>query len=96
MQIVAPIDDALLDPIKRIAEAHRHELGFHTRASFVESVARKELLVTLLDRRPVGFTRFHHTRRQTTTLRELATAKAAAAVAHRAGLPDTGNPTCQP
>jgi hypothetical protein len=58
MQIVAPTDDALLDPINRIAEAHRHELGFPTRASFVESVPRKELLVALLDGRPVGFTRF--------------------------------------
>jgi ribosomal protein S18 acetylase RimI-like enzyme len=70
---VAPADGSLLDAIKGITDAHRHELGFHTRASLLESVARKELLVALLEGRPVGFTRFHHTRRRYTTLQEIAT-----------------------
>jgi hypothetical protein len=47
MKIVAPTDDRFLDEVKQLADAHRHELGFHTRASFQESIARKELLVAL-------------------------------------------------
>jgi ribosomal protein S18 acetylase RimI-like enzyme len=60
-----------IDAIKCIADECRAELGFHTRASFAESLHRNELLVAQLSGRVVGFLRFHHARVGHTTLREV-------------------------
>jgi len=61
-----------IDAVKVIADQNRDELGFHTRLSFAESVARAELLVATLEGHPAGFLRFHHTKAGHTTLREVA------------------------
>jgi ribosomal protein S18 acetylase RimI-like enzyme len=65
-----------VDAVKSIADAYRAELGFHTRQSFLESLARRELLVARAEGRIVGFLRFHHTRAGHTTLQEIATCAA--------------------
>jgi len=71
--IIQPTDTSIVEVIKRLADAHRVELGFHTRQSFVESLARRELLVAMVDGQPVGFARYHHTRNGYTTLQEIVT-----------------------
>ena len=68
---VRPPHETDIDAIKCIADECRAELGFHTRASFVESLHRNELLVAQLSGRVVGFLRFRHTRAGHTTRREV-------------------------
>lgn len=63
-----------IDGVKVIADQNRAELGFHTRQSFIESVAKAELLVAIFDGQLAGFLRFHYTRAGHATLREVATA----------------------
>ena len=65
-------DPAVIDAIKRIADQHRTELGFHTRQAYVDSFNKGELLIAKRTDEVVGFTRFHHRRDHRTTLYEIA------------------------
>lgn len=65
-------DEATISAIKQIADAHREELGFHARQTFVESIAKGELFVAKIEGHVCGFVRFHHRRDMATTLYEIA------------------------
>ena len=62
-----------VDFVKRIADQHRAELGFHARQAYIDSLSKGELLIAKIDDRIVGFTRYHHRRDNRTTLYEIAT-----------------------
>ena len=64
-------DLSVIDAVKRIAEQHRPELGFHARQAYVDSLNKGELLIAQNDR-VVGFARYHHRRDNRTTLYEIA------------------------
>ena len=61
-----------IDDVKRIADQHRAELGFHARQAYVDSLNKGELLIAKIDNQIVGFTRYHHRRDNRTTLYEIA------------------------
>lgn len=61
-----------VDDVKRIADQHRAELGFHARQAYVDSLSKGELLIAKIDDQIVGFTRYHHRRDNRTTLYEIA------------------------
>ena len=61
-----------VDNVKRIADQHRAELGFHARQAYVDSLSKGELLIAKIDDQIVGFTRYHHRRDNQTTLYEIA------------------------
>ena len=61
-----------IDDVKRIADQHRAELGFHARQAYVDSLSKRELLIAKIDDQIVGFTRYHHRRDNRTTLYEIA------------------------
>jgi GNAT superfamily N-acetyltransferase len=62
-----------VDAVKRIADEHRAELGFHARQAYVDSLNKGELLIAKIDGQIVGFARYHHRRDNRTTLYEIAT-----------------------
>ncbi len=64
------LDD--IDQIKRIADAHKKELGFVRRPSLLESISRSELLVAKLDSAVVGFVEYRHRKDGQTTLYNIA------------------------
>lgn len=57
-----------LDVIKRIADAHRNELGFIRRPALLQSIEREEVFVAVTETDLVGFVEYHHRRDQQTTL----------------------------
>jgi len=57
-----------LDTIKKIADAHKHELGFVLRPALARSIEREELLVAENTNGVIGFVDFHHRRDKQTTL----------------------------
>ncbi len=61
-----------VDVVKRIADQHRAELGFHARQAYVDSLNKGELLIAKIADQIVGFTRYHHRRDNRTTLYEIA------------------------
>lgn len=61
-----------VDVVKRIADQHRAELGFHARQAYVDSLNKNELLIAKKANQIVGFTRYHHRRDNRTTLYEIA------------------------
>lgn len=69
----AELDD--LGPIKALADAHRHELGFVMRPALVRSIERNELLVAVDDTYVIGFLEYHHRRDSQTTLYHIAVSK---------------------
>jgi ribosomal protein S18 acetylase RimI-like enzyme len=63
--------------VKIVADAQRDELGFIARQSFEESAAKGELLIAVshdIEKRVLGFVRFHRRRDSTATIYEIATA----------------------
>lgn len=73
VKIAAADGERIIDSVKRLADSHRDELGFHTRQSYLESRERNELLVARLGSRVVGFVRFHKRRDRAATTYEIAT-----------------------
>ncbi len=73
LKIAAADGDRTIDAVKRLADGHRDELGFHTRQSYLESRQRNELLVARLGSRVVGFVRYHKRRDRAATIYEVAT-----------------------
>lgn len=71
--VTNPVDLGIVDAVKRLADLHRDELGFHTRESYVESIQRGELVVARCGRRVAGFVRFHKRRDRAATIYEIAT-----------------------
>ncbi len=71
--VTTPMDVGLVDTVKRLADLHRDELGFHTRQAYLESLRRGELLVALVDQQLAGFVRFHKRRDQVATIYEIVT-----------------------
>lgn len=65
-------DLSVIDAVKRIADQHRPELGFHTRQAYADSVNKGELLIAKRATQVVGFARYHHRRDNRTTLYEIA------------------------
>ena len=61
-----------VNDVKRIADQHRAELGFHARQAYVDSLNKGELLIAKKADQIVGFTRYHHRRDNRTTLYEIA------------------------
>lgn len=61
-----------LDTIKRLADAHRNELGFVMRPALERSIERRELLVASEDNGITGFVEYHHRRDRQTTLYHIA------------------------
>ena len=61
-----------VDDVKRIADQHRVELGFHAHQAYMDSFSKRELLIAKIDNQIVGFTRYHHRRDNRTTLYEIA------------------------
>ena len=57
-----------IDAIKKIADAHRRELGFVRRPSLVKSIEQQEVFVAQNGNGLVGFMEFHHRRDLQTTL----------------------------
>lgn len=59
--------------IKRIADAHKHELGFVMRPAIIESITASSLLVARIVGRGgiKGFVRYHHRRDQVTKIYEI-------------------------
>ncbi len=62
----------IIDAVKRVADQHRPELGFHTRQAYVDSLNKGELLIAKRAAEVVGFVRYHHRRDNRTTLYEIA------------------------
>jgi GNAT superfamily N-acetyltransferase len=72
--ISKPTGHGVITAVKALADSHRDELGFHTRQSYVDSIHQSELIVATLERRVVGFVRFHKRRDHVATIYEIATA----------------------
>lgn len=64
-----PVD---IDAIKRIADAHRNELGFLRRPSLLEAINRSEMFVARKNGNIVGFVEYRHRRDTQTTLYNIA------------------------
>lgn len=64
-----------IEAIKQIADSNRNELGFHPRQTFLESQAKKELLIAKERNEIIGFVRYHHRKDKITTLYEIASHK---------------------
>jgi len=62
----ASLSDA--DAIKRLADAHRHELGFVRHPAIIESISRNELIVAYNSSGIIGFIEYHHRQDVQTTL----------------------------
>jgi GNAT superfamily N-acetyltransferase len=60
-----------LHQIKRLADSHRHELGFVLLPALAKSIGRDELLVAVNSSALVGFVEYHHRRDAQTTLYHL-------------------------
>lgn len=56
------------DAVKRLADAHRYELGFIRRPTIIESINRNELIVAHNSNGIVGFVEYHHRRDSQTSL----------------------------
>jgi GNAT superfamily N-acetyltransferase len=72
--ISKPTGQGVIPAVKLLADSHRDELGFHTQQSYLDSLRQGELIVATLDRRVVGFVRFHKRRDHAATIYEIATA----------------------
>jgi len=57
-----------IDAIKRLADAHKHELGFLRRPSLMEAIDRQGLLLAQNKIGIIGFVEYRHRRDQQTTL----------------------------
>jgi N-acetylglutamate synthase-like GNAT family acetyltransferase len=57
-----------IDAIKRLADTHKHELGFLRRPALLEAISRQELLVAQNDLGIIGFVEYRHRKDQQTTL----------------------------
>lgn len=66
--IVRPAAPDDLPAIKRLADAHRHELGFVLLPSLREQIERSEMLVAELDGAVVAFVDYHRRRDGQVTL----------------------------
>jgi ribosomal protein S18 acetylase RimI-like enzyme len=60
-----------IDSIKKIADAHRNELGFVRRPALLEAIGRSEILVAKKNGSSVGFVEYRHRRDQQTTLHNI-------------------------
>jgi N-acetylglutamate synthase-like GNAT family acetyltransferase len=60
-----------LDEVKRLADSHKHELGFVLRPALAKSIGRDELLVAANRSVLAGFVEYHHRRDAQTTLYHL-------------------------
>jgi len=65
---VRPASSADLDAVKKIADAHKYELGFVLRPALANSIDRGELFVAENAAGVIGFVDFHHRRDEQTTL----------------------------
>lgn len=61
----ATLDDVV--DVKKIADQHRHALGFLPKPVFSDSVKRHSLLVAVSEGHLVGFVRYNHRKRGTET-----------------------------
>ncbi len=61
-----------LDELKRLADAHKHELGFVLRPALARSITRGEVLVAENSAGLIGFVEYHHRRDEQTTLYHIA------------------------
>jgi ribosomal protein S18 acetylase RimI-like enzyme len=68
--IKATPDD--IDEIKRIADAHRRELGFVRRPSLLEAIDRSEVLIAKQNGSILGFVEYRHRKDEQTTLHNIA------------------------
>lgn len=57
-----------IDGIKKIADAHRKELGFVRRPSLLESINRAEVFVARQNGSIIGFVEYRHRKDEQTTL----------------------------
>lgn len=69
---IRPATPADLDAIKRLADAHRHELGFVLLPSLREQIERGQVLVAMDGDELVGFVDFHQRRDGQITLYHIA------------------------
>ncbi len=61
-----------INGIKKIADAHRKELGFVRRPSLLESINRAEVFVARQNGNIIGFVEYHHRKDEQTTLYNIA------------------------
>lgn len=61
-----------IDDIKRIADAHRNELGFVRRPTLIEAIDRSEILIAKRNGNIIGFVEYRHRRDDQTTLYNIA------------------------
>lgn len=69
---VRPAQNADLDAIKRLFDAHRTELGFVLRPALARSILSRELLVATDEMTVFGAVHYHHRRDRQTTLYHIA------------------------
>ncbi|MFO0822811.1 MAG: GNAT family N-acetyltransferase, partial [Gemmataceae bacterium] len=74
VQISLARKTTVIGAVKGLADTHRHELGFHTRESYLESLHRSELVVAEDCGQLAGFVRFHKRRDLAATIYEIVTA----------------------
>ena len=74
VSIAKPTGHHMINAVKALADSHRDELGFHTRQSYIDSLSKGELIVATLERRVMGFVRFHKRRDHAATIYEIVTA----------------------
>src|SRR5215471_16138454 len=72
INVEKPRDISAIDSLKSIADLHRHELGFHSRQTFVDSLKKGEIFVARYKGEVVGFVRYHHRKDSQTTIYEIA------------------------
>ncbi|GJM41673.1 MAG: hypothetical protein DHS20C20_19550 [Ardenticatenaceae bacterium] len=60
-----------LDEIKKIAENHKHELGFIMKPVLARSIDQGELYVAIVSNAIIGFLQYHHRRDTQTTLHNI-------------------------
>jgi N-acetylglutamate synthase-like GNAT family acetyltransferase len=63
-----------LEGIKRLADAHKSELGFIVRSALQRSIESEELLVAEADSELLGFIQYRHRKDEQTTLYNVAVA----------------------
>lgn len=73
--LLASSDD--LDAVKKIADAHRKELGFVLRPALIDSIDKQELFVAKIDDEVVGFMHWHKRKDGWSTRYHLCVAKQA-------------------
>jgi len=78
-EVMATINKAQLDhlsEIKTLADSHRHEIGFITRAKLQEVITQGRIFIAIHDGKVIGFVSYRHRKidRQT-TLSEICVAK---------------------